>query len=292
MSKVKVAAVQMRCAPTVEENLQHAEALVREAAANGAQIILLPELWERPYFCQQRRYDFYQYALPTEENPAVQMGKRLAKELNIVLPISFFERDVNELYNSIACIDADGEILGVYRKTHIPDDHFYQEKFYFKPGNSGFTVFNTKYGRVGIGICWDQWFPETARCLALNGAELLFYPTAIGSEPILDCDSMPHWRRVMQGHSAANLMPVVAANRIGLETVEPCKGNAGQQSSLLFYGSSFMTDGTGELVQDASRDQEEILYAEYDLAALAEDRLSWGLFRDRRSECYGKIAGK
>ena len=292
MSKVKVAAVQMRCAPTVEENLQHAEALVREAAANGAQIILLPELWERPYFCQQRRYDFYQYALPTEENPAVQMGKRLAKELNIVLPISFFERDVNELYNSIACIDADGEILGVYRKTHIPDDHFYQEKFYFKPGNSGFTVFNTKYGRVGIGICWDQWFPETARCLALNGAELLFYPTAIGSEPILDCDSMPHWRRVMQGHSAANLMPVVAANRIGLETVEPCEVNAGQQSSLLFYGSSFMTDGTGELVQDASRDQEEILYAEYDLAALAEDRLSWGLFRDRRPECYGKIAGK
>lgn len=292
MSKVKVAAVQMRCAPTVEENLQHAEALVREAAANGAQIILLPELWERPYFCQQRRYDFYQYALPTEENPAVQMGKRLAKELNIVLPISFFERDVNELYNSIACIDADGEILGVYRKTHIPDDHFYQEKFYFKPGNSGFTVFNTKYGRVGIGICWDQWFPETARCLALNGAELLFYPTAIGSEPILDCDSMPHWRRVMQGHSAANLMPVVAANRIGLETVEPCEDNAGQQSSLLFYGSSFMTDGTGELVRDASRDKEEILYAEYDLTALAEDRLSWGLFRDRRPECYGKIAGK
>ena len=254
MSKVKVAAVQMRCAPTVEENLQHAEALVREAAANGAQIVLLPELWERPYFCQQRRYDFYQYALPTEENPAVQMGKRLAKELNIVLPISFFERDVNELYNCIAC--------------------------------------NTKYGRVGIGICWDQWFPETARCLALNGAELLFYPTAIGSEPILDCDSMPHWRRVMQGHSAANLMPVVAANRMGLETVEPCEGNAGQQSSLLFYGSSFMTDGTGALVQDASRDQEEILYAEYDLAALSEDRLSWGLFRDRRPECYGKIAGK
>ena len=265
---------------------------MREAAAQGAQIILLPELWERPYFCQQRRYDFYKFALPTEENPAVAMGRRLAKELGVVLPISFFERDVNELYNSIACVDADGEILGVYRKTHIPDDHFYQEKFYFKPGNSGFTVFNTKYGRIGIGICWDQWFPETARCLALNGAELLFYPTAIGSEPILDCDSMPHWRRVMQGHSAANLMPVVAANRIGLEAVEPCEGNAGQQSSLLFYGSSFMTDGTGALIQDASRDQEEILYAEYDLAALAEDRLSWGLFRDRRPECYGKIAGK
>ena len=289
MSKVNVAAVQMRCAPTVEENLQHAEALVREAAANGAQIILLPELWERPYFCQQRRYDFYQYALSTEENPAVQMGKRLAKELNIVLPISFFERDVNELYNSIACIDADGEILGVYRKTHIPDDHFYQEKFYFKPGNSGFTVFNTKYGRVGIGICWDQWFPETARCLALNGAELLFYPTAIGSEPILACDSMPHWRRCMQGHAAMNLMPVIAANRIGKEEVKPCAENGGQESALIFYGSSFITDETGELLQTASRDQEEILTETFDLDDLAAKRLEWGLFRDRRPKCYGKI---
>ncbi len=292
MSKLKVAAVQLCCAPTVEENLRHAEELVREAAAQGAQLVLLPELWERPYFCQQRRYDFYSYALPTEQNPAVQLGKRLAKELAIVLPISFFERDVNQLYNSIACIDADGEILGVYRKTHIPDDHFYQEKFYFKPGDSGFTVFNSKYGRIGIGICWDQWFPETARCLALNGAEILLYPTAIGSEPILDCDSMPHWRRVMQGHSAANLMPVVAANRIGLETVEPCEANAMQSSSLRFYGSSFMTDGTGAIIADAGRDAEQILYAEYDLAQLAEDRLSWGLFRDRRPECYGKICGK
>ena len=292
MTKLRVAAIQLRCALTVEENLRHAEELVRKAAGEGAQLILLPELWERPYFCQERRYDYYQYALPVEENPAVAMGRRLAKELAIVLPISFFERAGNELYNSIACVDADGEVLGVYRKTHIPDDHFYQEKFYFKPGDSGFTVFNTRYGRVGIGICWDQWFPETARCLALNGAELLLYPTAIGSEPILDCDSMPHWRRVMQGHSAANLMPVVAANRIGLETVEPCAANAGQKSSLLFYGSSFMTDGTGELIQAASRDREEILLAEYDLAALAEDRLSWGLFRDRRPECYGRICNK
>ena len=292
MRNIKIAALQFSCCSQVQENIDKAETMVREAASNGANLILLPELFERPYFCQEKRYDYYDYALPLTENPAVRRFQAVAGELGVVIPVSFYERDVQRLFNSIAMIDADGSILGVYRKTHIPDDHFYQEKFYFKPGNSGFTVFNTKYGRVGIGICWDQWFPETARCLALNGAELLFYPTAIGSEPILDCDSMPHWRRVMQGHSAANLMPVVAANRIGLETVEPCEGNAGQQSSLLFYGSSFMTDGTGELVQDASRDQEEILYAEYDLAALAEDRLSWGLFRDRRPECYGKIAGK
>lgn len=289
MRKIKVAAVQLRCAASVEDNLRHAEELVRSAAAQGAQLVLLPELWERPYFCQERRYEYYQYALSLEQNPAVQMGRRLAQELRIVLPISFFERDVNQLYNSIACIDADGEVLGVYRKTHIPDDHFYQEKFYFKPGDTGFKVFTTRYGKIGIGICWDQWFSETARCLALGGAELLLYPTAIGSEPILATDSMPHWRRVMQGHSAANLMPVIAANRIGLEQVEPCEANGGQRSALEFYGSSFMTDGTGALVQDAGRDQEEILLAEYDLDALAEDRLSWGLFRDRRPECYQAI---
>lgn len=290
MRKIKVAAVQMYCNQSREKNLEQAERLVREAAASGAQLILLPELWEHPYFCQERRYDFYAYAEPTAENAAVKLGQRLAKELGVVLPISFFEKDGNQLYNSIACIDADGEILDVYRKTHIPDDHYYQEKFYFKPGDSGFTVFNTRYGRIGIGICWDQWFPETARCLALGGAELLLYPTAIGSEPILECDSMPHWRRVMQGHSAANLMPVIAANRFGLEAVEPCTANGGQKSSLNFYGSSFMTDATGGLIQDAAREGEVILYAEYDLDALAEDRLSWGLFRDRRPECYAKIS--
>ena len=289
MRKIKVAAVQLRCAASVEDNLRHAEELVRSAAAQGAQLVLLPELWERPYFCQERRYEYYRYALPLAENPAVQLGRRLAQELQLVLPISFFERDVNQLYNSIACVDAGGEVLGVYRKTHIPDDHFYQEKFYFKPGDTGFKVFTTRYGKIGIGICWDQWFSETARCLALGGAELLLYPTAIGSEPILATDSMPHWRRVMQGHSAANLMPVIAANRIGLERVEPCEANGGQRSALEFYGSSFMTDGTGALVQDASRDREEILLAEYDLDALAEDRLSWGLFRDRRPECYQAI---
>lgn len=290
MRKVTVAAVQMRCYPEVEKSLAAAEKMVRQAAAKGADIILLPELFAREYFCQQRRYDFYNYAMPTEQDPAVQMGMRLAKELQVVLPISFYERDLNRLYNSIACIDADGTILGVYRKTHIPDDHFYQEKFYFSPGDSGFRVFNTKYGVIGIGICWDQWFPETARCLALQGAEILFYPTAIGSEPILECDSMPHWRRVMQGHAAANLMPVVAANRIGLEEVTPCEANNNQSSALNFYGSSFITDGTGEILASASRDKEEILLQEFDLAVLAQDRLSWGLFRDRRPECYKKIA--
>lgn len=290
MSKVVVAAIQMRCYPEVEKSLAAAEKMVRKAAAQGANIILLPELFAREYFCQQRRYDFYDYAMPVTEDPAVQMGMRLAKELQVVLPISFYEKDVNRLYNSVACIDADGELLGVYRKTHIPDDHFYQEKFYFSPGDSGFRVFNTKYGVIGIGICWDQWFPETARCMAVQGAEILFYPTAIGSEPILECDSMPHWRRVMQGHAAANLMPVVAANRIGLEEVKPCEANNNQSSALDFYGSSFIADGTGAILASASRDQEEILLQEFDLAALAQDRLSWGLFRDRRPECYKKIA--
>ncbi len=289
MRKVTVAAVQMKCSRDLEQNLTTAEEMVREAAAKGAQVILLPELFEREYFCQQRRYDFYTYAKSADEHPAVLMGRRLARELEVVLPVSFFERDGNVLYNSLAWIDADGGLLKIYRKTHIPDDHFYQEKFYFTPGDTGFVTVKTRYGCFGSGICWDQWFPETARCLSLAGAELLFYPTAIGSEPILDCDSMPHWRRVMQGHAAANLVPVIAANRIGTESVEPCEENAGQSSSLCFYGSSFMTDGTGELVECAGRDDSEILFHTYDLDALGTDRLSWGLFRDRRPDCYGAI---
>ena len=289
MRNITVAAIQMQCSTVVEENLKKAEEMVRKAAGKGAQVILLPELFEREYFCQQKRYDFYEYALPVDENPAVQMGKRLARELDVVLPISFYERDGNVLYNSLAWIDADGELLGVYRKTHIPDDHFYQEKFYFTPGNTGFMVFDTKYGRMGAGICWDQWFPETARALALKGAEVIFYPTAIGSEPILDTDSMPHWRRCMQGHAGANLVPVVAANRIGREDVEPCEANAGQKSALVFYGSSFIADETGELVQSASRDKEEILVQTFDLDQVRENRLSWGIFRDRRPEMYEDI---
>ncbi len=287
--KVKIAAVQMRCTAVREENLKKAEAFIRRAAAGGANIVLLPELFEREYFCQQRRYSFYSFAERTEENKAVRMAVRLAGELNVVLPVSFYERDGNVLYNSVAVVDADGSLLGVYRKTHIPDDHYYQEKFYFTPGNSGFKVFETAFGKIGVGICWDQWFPETARCLAVEGAEILLYPTAIGSEPILGCDSMPHWRRCMQGHSAANLMPVAAANRIGRESVEPDAENGGQSSSLLFYGSSFITDGTGEITASASRDREEILCAEYDLEELAQKRLEWGLFRDRRPERYRKL---
>lgn len=289
MRNVKIAAIQMQCSTNLQDNLEKAEKMVRQAAGDGAQIILLPELFEREYFCQQRRYDFYHLAKPVEKNDAVQMGMRLAKELNVVLPISFYEQDVNTLYNSIACIDADGTLSGVYRKTHIPDDHYYQEKFYFTPGNTGFKVFDTHYGKIGIGICWDQWFSETARCMALMGAEILLYPTAIGSEPILECDSMPHWRRCMQGHAAMNLMPVIAANRIGKEEVKPCAENGGQESSLIFYGSSFITDETGELLQTASRDQEEILTETFDLDELAAKRLEWGLFRDRRPKCYGKI---
>lgn len=289
MRKITIAAIQMQCSTSVEENINKADKMVRGAASKGANIILLPELFERQYFCQERRYEYYDFAKSVEENDAVNHFKKLAKELSVVIPVSFYEKDKNVLYNSVAVIDADGTVLGVYRKTHIPDDHFYQEKFYFTPGNTGFKVWKTKYGTIGVGICWDQWFPETARAMAVKGAELLFYPTAIGSEPIIECDSMPHWRRCMQGHAGSNLMPVIAANRIGLESVEPCKENAMQSSSLNFYGSSFMTDETGELLETASRDKEEILIHTYDLDEIAENRLSWGLFRDRRPECYGDI---
>ena len=286
MRKVKTAAVQMRCEKQVQDNIAHAEELVRKAAAEGAQIILLPELFERPYFCQERRYEYYQYAKPVMENEAVRRFRQVARELSVVLPVSFYERDRNLLFNSVAVLDADGSILGIYRKTHIPDDHYYQEKFYFTPGDTGFRVFETRYGTIGVGICWDQWFPETARFMAVKGAELLYYPTAIGSEPILSVDSMPHWRRVMQGHAAANLMPVIAANRIGTETVEPCPENGNQKSALRFYGSSFITDGTGEIAVSMDRDSEGVIASEFDLDELMEERLSWGLFRDRRPEIY------
>lgn len=285
MRQVKVAALQFSCSRDVQENINKAEKMVREAADNGANIILLPELFERQYFCQEKRYDYYDYALPLEKNPAVNRFKEVAKELGVVIPVSFYERDIDRLFNTVAMIDADGRVLGIYRKTHIPDDHFYQEKFYFTPGDTGFKVFDTRFGCIGVGICWDQWFPETARCMAVQGAEMLLYPTAIGSEPILDVDSSGHWRRVMQGHAAANLMPVVAANRIGVEAVEPCKENAGQSSSLDFYGCSFIADATGDIIASAKQ-EETILYGEFDLDALKEDRLSWGLFRDRRPETY------
>ncbi|HWQ97960.1 MAG TPA: N-carbamoylputrescine amidase [Clostridia bacterium] len=287
MSEITVAAVQMKMTAQPVENIAHAEALVREAAEQGAQIVLLPELFERPYFCQERRYDYQDYAQPVSENPAVERMMVAARELSVVIPVSFYERDGNSQYNSVAMIDADGTLLGVYRKTHIPDDHYYQEKFYFTPGNTGFRVFETRYGRVGVGICWDQWFPEAARAMALLGADILLYPTAIGSEPILLTDSMPHWRRTMQGHSAANVIPVVAANRVGEERVMPCAENGGQKSALVFYGSSFLTDETGEIIAGADRESECVLTSRYDFEKLRQERRNWNVFRDRRPETYG-----
>ena len=290
MRNVTVAAIQMQCSPSVEENIAKADRMVRKAAAQGANVILLPELFERPYFCQERQYEYYAYATPTAENPAVCHFKAVAKELGVVLPISFYEKAGTQLFNSIAVLDADGSLLGVYRKTHIPDDHYYQEKFYFTPGDTGFRVWNTRYARIGVGICWDQWFPEAARCMALMGAELLFYPTAIGSEPILEVDSAPHWQRCMQGHSAANLMPVIAANRIGVEEILPDADNQQQSSSLNFYGTSFLTDGTGAVLEQLGRDKPGIALAAYDLDELEEQRMSWGVFRDRRPDCYRRIS--
>ena len=300
MSQTTAAVIQMQMcgrqtdrrmsdAEIVAANIAHADTLVREAAGKGAQIILLPELFERPYFCQERRYESYGYAAPLLENQAVLHFQKVAEELQVVLPICFYEKDGNVLYNSVAMIDADGRVMGVYRKTHIPDDHYYQEKFYFTPGNTGFRVWETRYGRVGVGICWDQWFPETARCLALNGADLILYPTAIGSEPILNCDSSGHWQRTMQGHAAANLTPIAAANRYGVERVEPCAENGGQSSSLCFYGSSFLTDETGAILNQAGRSGDAVLTASYDFQKIRQERLEWGLFRDRRPDCYQTI---
>jgi len=288
MRKLTVAAVQMSCSVNPEESIKKAEDLVMEAVNKGAKLILLPELFERQYFCQERRYDYYEFAKPVMENEAVKHFIDVSRKTGTVLPISIYEKDGNVLYNTVAMLDS-GNFLGIYRKTHIPDDHFYQEKFYFTPGNTGFKVFDTTTGRVGVGICWDQWFPETARSLTVNGAEIILYPTAIGSEPVLNTDSCGHWRRTMQGHSAANIIPVAAANRIGTESVAPCEANNNQSSSLTFYGSSFITDMTGELVESADRTSETVLVHSFDLDEINTARLEWGLMRDRRPECYGDI---
>lgn len=289
MREVTVSAIQMKCTKCVDENIKNAENKIREAVGKGADIILLPELFERQYFCQERRYEYFEFAETADKNCAVKHMSLLAKELSAVIIVSFYEKEFNCLYNSAAVIDADGTVLGVYRKTHIPDDHYYQEKFYFKPGDTGFKVWHTKYADIGVGICWDQWFPETARCLALNGADFIFYPTAIGSEPILECDSAAHWQRCMQGHAAANVTPVVAANRYGIERVEPCKENGGQNSALNFYGSSFITDETGEKVAEAPRNEDCILMWKFDIDVIRKNRLDWGVFRDRRPEMYKDI---
>ena len=281
MRKVKVAATQMSCSWNREEVLDKAEELVRKAAAEGANIILLQELFETPYFCQKQKFEYFDLAKPLSENAAVKRFTEVAKELQVVLPISLYEKAGNTAFNTIAIIDADGTILGTYRKTHIPDGLPYAEKFYFTPGDTGFKVWKTKYADIGVGICWDQWFPEAARSMALLGAELLFYPTAIGSEPTLNIDSKSHWQHAMQGHAAANIMPVIASNRIGTETDD--------ESSMTFYGSSFIADQTGTIVEEADRETESVLVHEFDLDAIAQMRREWGVFRDRRPEMYGTL---
>lgn len=282
MRKVTVAATQMACSQNRNENISKAEALIRQAAGAGAQIILLQELFETLYFCQAEDFAYYKLAAEVEDNQAVQHFRTLARELKVVLPVSFYERKNLAYYNSVAVIDADGTILGVYRKTHIPTGPGYEEKFYFNPGDTGFKVWKTCYGRIGVGICWDQWFPESARCMALMGAELLLYPTAIGSEPDEpEVDSKDHWQRCMQGHAAANIMPVIASNRVGKETIGA--------STIEFYGSSFITDSTGKIIAEADRLSETVITAEFDLDAIEEQRIAWTVFRDRRPELYRVI---
>jgi N-carbamoylputrescine amidase len=279
MRNVKVAATQMSCSTNKEDNIRKAEVLVREAAKQGAQIILLQELFETPYFCQKEKSDYYSYATELEENAAIKHFQKIAKELEVVLPISFYEKKNNARYNSLAMIDADGEVLGKYRKSHIPDGPGYEEKFYFNPGDTGFKVWKTRYAKIGVGVCWDQWYPEAARCMTLMGAEILFYPTAIGSEPQDgSIDSKDHWQTCMLGHAASNLVPVIASNRIGLEEDE--------DSSITFYGSSFIAGAQGNKIMEANRLEESVLVAEFDLDQLETQRIEWGIFRDRRPDLY------
>lgn len=278
MRKVKVAATQMAINWNREETLDKAEKLVRKAASEGAKIILLQELFETPYFCQLEKPEYYNLATTLEENAAVNKFKAIAKELDVVIPISFFEKAGNTQFNTVAVIDADGEILGIYRKTHIPHNPLYEEKYYFTPGDTGFKVWKTKYGTIGVGICWDQWFPETARAMALLGAEILLYPTAIGSEKDSDYDSSSHWKNTMCGHAAANIMPVIASNRIGKEVDD--------NSSMTFYGHSFIADHHGNIVKQAGSEEETVLVAEFDFDEIARTRREWCVFRDRRPEMY------
>jgi N-carbamoylputrescine amidase len=280
VSATTLAAAQFACSWDRAKNIAKAKDMVRAAAAKGAALVLLPELFETPYFCQDQSADHYALARPFEDNPLIGEFAELAKDLSVVLPLSFFERAHNAYYNSLAIIDADGRVLGRYRKSHIPDGPGYQEKFYFRPGDTGFQVWPTRSGNLGAAICWDQWFPETARILALKGADVLLFPTAIGSEPppAPPVDSRDHWRRAMQGHAAANFLPLIAANRIGVE-----RGQAGE---LRFYGSSFIAGPTGEIVAELGRDGEGIVTASFDFEAVAKARASWGLFRDRRPDLY------
>lgn len=281
MRKVTLAATQMACSNDYKENLAHADKMIKEAKRKGADIILLQELFERHYFCQKEDYARFAYAEEYTSSPTLNHFQEVAKENKVILPVSFFERQGNCYFNSLCVIDENGKRLGLYRKTHIPTGDCYEEKFYFTPGDTGFKVFKTSFGNIGVGICWDQWFLETGRCLALKGAEMLFFPTAIGTEPVLPIDSMPHWRNAMIGQSALNIMPLVASNRIGLEK--------DGDSSMEFYGSSFITDECGNIVESADRKSETVLVHTFDLDACAKRRREWGIYRDRRPEMYTSI---
>lgn len=283
MAIVTLAATQMACSWDLDENIQKAEEQVTAAAEDGAQVILLQELFQTPYFCIEKDSGFQQYAKPMAADRAVQHFAALARKLGVVLPISYYEAAGNTFFNSLAMIDADGTVLGNYRKTHIPHATGYEEKYYFTPGDTGFKVFDTRFAKIGCGICWDQWFPETARSLAILGAEVLLFPTAIGSEPGQpDFDSAGHWQRTMQGHAAANMVPVVASNRVGQEK--------GPNLEMTFYGSSFIADHTGAKLAEANRVDETYLTARIDLDATRAYRQSWGTWRDRRPESYGLIS--
>jgi N-carbamoylputrescine amidase len=279
---VTVAATQMACGTDRDANIANAERLIREAARRGANVILIQELFESPYFCKDHLAKHFELATPIAENPAVRRLAKVAAELGVVLPLSVFERAHNAYFNTLVMVDADGRQLGIYRKSHIPESPGYHEKFYFSPGDTGFKTWRTRFGTLGVAVCWDQWFPEAARAMALAGAEILFYPTAIGSEPQdASLDSRWHWQRTMQGHAAANVMPLVASNRIGRER--------GEKLEITFYGHSFIADHTGEVVAQADDHSEQILTASFDLGAIRRYRHAWGVFRDRRPDLYGGL---
>ena len=281
-----LAVIQAAFGEDMDSNIRTVEALIREAAARGAQVVLPPELFQGPYFCVSQEERWFAEAHPWREHPCVVALAPLAAELGVAIPISIFERDGPHYYNSLVMADADGALLGVYRKSHIPDGPGYQEKYYFRPGDTGFRVWDTRAGKLGVGICWDQWYPEAARAMALLGAEALLYPTAIGSEPHdASLDTRDPWRRAMQGHAVSNVMPVAAANRIGAEEAAPGKGQS-------YYGSSFICDHRGDIVAELGREEEGAAVATFDLDFLAKHRAAWGFFRDRRTDLYGPLASR
>lgn len=284
MRPLTLAATQFACTWDLPANLDQAEALVRQAAAEGAKLILIQELFASPYFCIEQHPKYLAMARPFVRNPLIARFADLARELGVVLPCPYFEKAGPAFFNSCVLIDADGTVLGNYRKSHIPQGVGYEEKFYFSPGDTGYRVWDTAVGRIGLGICWDQWFPECARAMALMGAEVLLYPTAIGSEPPApEYDSQPHWEACMKGHAAANILPVIASNRIGHEVAPGGR-------DLTFYGSSFICDHAGQIQARASRDQTEVITTTFDMDQIADLRASWGVFRDRRPETYGALA--